>query len=136
MNPTNPPDLDHEPHPTPTLDLPPRFYEHLAQALGTTNPTILGAAETSFRGTFPSPHDYILTILAEHLPDSLAWLRDCLDPALTLARYEADVLALWTIPLPTTDHVMVFESRRHGPGLAYTVPYRADRLQVFADPSG
>jgi len=133
MNPTNRPDLDPDAHPI-TLDLPPHFYEHLAHALGTADPALLGVAETGYRGTFPSAHDYILTTLAGHLPATLSWLGACLDPDRTLAHYEAGRLAVWTIPL-TADAMMVFESSRRGSGPAFTIPYQGHRLRVFADPA-
>ncbi len=128
----NSPVQDLEDQPFPTQELPPGFYEHLAHALGTADPDLLGAAETGYRGTFPSAHHYILATLAEQLPTAFSWLRECLDPDLTLTRYEAGRLAVWTIRLDG-EQVMVFESSRVGRGPTYTVPYCGDRLRVFAD---
>lgn len=135
---STPPDipaLDLEDTPLPTQDLPPRFYEHLAHALDSVDPDVIGAAEAGYRGIFASAHDYILATLAEQLPPDLAWLCDCLDPDRTRERYEAQGLAVWTIRLDDA-RILAFEAWRRGSGLMYTVPHRDHRLQVFARPPG
>lgn len=112
--------------------MPARFRERLALALKTVNSNVLAAAEASYRGTFASVHEYLVVTVSEHVPHFLVWICECLDPEKTLERYEAGQVLVWTIQV-SEGEVMVFESRRSGGGLRYTVPYGNRRQTVYSE---
>lgn len=134
---TDPPDfpdanLEIEDLPPLGPGMPDLFRERLALALKTVNSDVLAAAEACYRGTFASVHDYLVATLSEHLPEFLLWILECLSPEMTLEKYEAGKIIVWTIRL-SEDAVMVFESRRLGRGVQYTVPHRDHRVLVYGE---
>jgi hypothetical protein len=90
--------------------IPPSFRDRIADALRTTDPAVLDAAEQDCRGAWPDLDAYVRTQLAEHLPSHMAWLLDCCDPAKIRAGYENGAVFLWTVPLPDGG-VLLFESQ-------------------------
>lgn len=88
-----------------------RFRELIAHALGTTDETVLDAAERDYRGVFASVHDFICNQIGEHLPAYLQWLLACCDPEMLRVGYERGRIRVWTIRLAETRRI-IFESLR------------------------
>lgn len=95
----------------PAAGAPRRFRELVAHALGTTDASVLDAAERDYRGVFSSIHDFICNQVGEHLPVYLQWLLACCDPEMLRAGYERGLVRVWTIRLADTRRI-VFESPR------------------------
>jgi hypothetical protein len=90
-----------------------RRVDLTALAAMASDPSAVVASEAhpDYRGTWASEHDYIVSQLAEHLPDFLAWVLACCDRVRLREGYEAGEVAVWSVPHAAAG-VLVFESRR------------------------
>lgn len=111
----------------PPVGAPLDFRQRLAQALRTTDPETLAAAEADYKGVYESEHAYIVAQVAEHLqPPDMTWLLACCDPDMLREGYQGCALTVWSIPLQPGAR-MIFESVREPPEVV-----RAD-LEVEVD---
>lgn len=107
--------------PPPPLPAPadalPDLRQRLSLYLKTTDPDVIAAAESAYRGVWDSAHAYIVNQIAEHLPPFLDWLLTTCDPDELRRGYEAGKLVIWTIDLPQ-GACLVFESLRDDVGFS------------------